>query len=189
MDFVRLNHCGRTTLTLVAFSKLLLHAWATSPDPNRPKETLRCLIWMEEESKRNKAIVVDQMSIATVILSCNLLGTSPKEQHIEQAFYIAKEKFEKLVKEGPTYHPTFAWYLQTCALLDDQDLRRYEEAERCFRLCKISGLVSSLVWSVLHEKFPASFAERISEGTIQYTVPNSWRRNVRKASADGKPKR
>jgi hypothetical protein len=167
----------------------LLGAWAYSKDPNRPEETLRCLRWMESFSKtgvRGGAVEIDEQAKSSVLVACNLIGTSQaNKEHVEKAFGIAKVIFDEIVMAASTpghrplsYHPTFAYYLQACSILDDGDARKLDEAERCFTLCQQAGLVSTLVWKCLHDLYPEPFAKKLSLGTKSYSAPMHWRRNL-----------
>lgn len=168
----------------------LLGAWAYSKDPNRPEETLRCLRWMDFFSKTvargGGAVEVDEQAKSSVLVACNLIGTvHANQEHVEKAFRTAKQIFDEIVADSSlpgrrplSYHPTFAYYLQACAILDDNDERKLGEAERCFTLCQQAGLVSTLVWKCLHDHFPEPFAKKLSLGTKSYSAPMHWRRNL-----------
>jgi hypothetical protein len=171
-------------------SMALLGAWAFSKDPNRPEETLRCLRWMESFSKTNGGgggiVEVDEQAKSSVLVACNLIGTSQaNNEHVEKAFAIAKQVFDEIVVAASvpggrplSYHPVFAQYLQACAILDDDDARKLDEAERCFTLCQQTGLVSTLVWKYLHDYYPEPFAKKLSMGSKNYSAPMHWRRNL-----------
>lgn len=157
----------------------LMGAWAYSQDPNRPEETLRCLRWMESFQKRGEAIEVDEQARSSVLVACNLIGTSSNEKmHIENAFGVAKQIFDELISSSArlSYHAVFAHYLQACAILDDDDPRKYGEAERCFRFCQEAGLLSTLVWRCLYENYPESFITKITKGLRTDKAPLLWKR-------------